>query len=113
MIDWTRMITADQATATRLADWRATRTLSRLQFCTALRAAGILTDPDALAAASGQIPEAFKPALAALAPPDQTNARLAWAAASTIDRTNPFITAIAATAGLSDQTLDDLFGWDG
>lgn len=113
MIDWTRLVTAEQAAAARLADWRATRALTRLDFCLALRGAGILNDADALSAAAGEVPAAFAAVVAAMPAAQQLEARMRWSAAATIDRLNPFIAAVAAGSGLTDAQLDALFGWQG
>lgn len=111
VIDWGQKITAAQQAAANLAAWRETATLSRTDFCIALAGAGILTAPEAIAAAKGEIPVSFEPVVAALPDPPQTAVRIRWAAMSTVERNNEFVAMVAQAASIPATVLDGVFGW--
>lgn len=92
-----------------LIQWRATASLSRAEFCIALKRAGILSASEAKQAAKGDWPETFADALAGF--PDADEAEITWAAITTVDRMHPMLLALQAFASLSDEFVDGLFGW--
>ena len=92
-------------------EWRPTATLSRAEFCIALKRAGVLSAQEAKAAAKGDWPASFAAALAGVADADE--AEILWAGVSTVERMHPLLAALQAAAGLTDEQLDALFGWEG
>lgn len=48
-------------------------------------------------------------AINALPDPPRTEARIAWDFSNTIQRSNPFVSQLAALLGFTDQDLDELF----
>ena len=87
--------------------------MSRTDFCLALRAAGVLTTPEAVVAARGDIPASFEATMAALPEPPQSEVRIRWAAMTEVTRGNAFVALVAGAANISDETLDAIFGWQG
>lgn len=88
---------------------RMVASLTKAQFIEACMSVNILTPDEAIIAAR-MIPPSFEPIIAALPPLEQTIARIQWPTVTIIDRLNPLILAIAAGAGISEATLDALFG---
>ena len=91
--------------------WRNTARLSRAEFCIALKRAGVLSVQEAMAAAKGDWPASFAAALAGVADADE--AEILWAGVSTVERMHPLLVVLQAAAGLTDEQLDTLFGWQG
>ena len=96
--------------AAALAEARAVASLSKLAFLMGCMEYGLLSPPEVIAAARGEIPESFAGVVAALSPMERDYASVYWAAARQIDRTHPLILMVAAGAGISESTLDALFG---
>lgn len=96
--------------AATLAAARAMASLSKLAFLMGCMEYGLLSPPEVIAAARGEIPESFAGVVAALSPMERDYASVYWAAARQIDRTHPLILMVAAGAGISESTLDALFG---
>lgn len=94
-----------------LANWRTTATLTRAQFCMAVKRAGILPDDEAIDAAKGNWPATFTSALSGL-PVDQVEAEIVWASVALIPRTDPVLEAIRVYAGMTDEDVDAMFGWE-
>lgn len=105
-------LTADEIAARRDA-WRETGTLDKVTFLNRAADMGMITDDEAIAAASGTWPDSFNAAL----PSDAAQARAAkvlWAGTATIRRNAPLIEAIIASdIPISDAQVDALFGWAG
>lgn len=99
--------------AANLAAWRDTATLTRRQFILACLDAGLLSEVDAVTAATGGWPATFDAALIGLSDRQKAEARVEWAAASSIWRNAPLLSTVQATAGVTDAQLDALFGWAG
>jgi len=91
--------------------WRGRVTLSRTDFCIALKRAGILTGAQAIQAAKGDWPVPFAAALANF--PDADEAEIAWAGASQVDRNSPLLEPLRVAAGLTAEQLDTMFGYTG
>ena len=86
--------------------------LTRRQVFIALHRLGLITAHEAVAAAAtGEVPGALAPLFAALPEPDQTDARVTFAAFQMAYRLDPMTTMIAAAAGLSDAEIDAI--WTG
>lgn len=96
-----------------LTEWRAGASLSKAAFLKALVGAGILSATDAVAAARGEVPPGFAAIIDAMPEADQVAAQIEWGAVANVTRLNPFINAVAAAAGVSAATLDQIFGWAG
>lgn len=95
---------------TAIEDLRAGASFTRAQFCVALLRAGVLTTPEAIAAAKGDWPLSFAAALADLPKEAQDEAQIVWAAATEIHRLHPLIIAMQIKLKWDDRTLDALFG---
>lgn len=106
------LLTAEEKAANLIA-WRDGATLTRRQFCLACLQAGLLTPADAVTAATGGWPATFDAALADLTELQVAAAKVEWAAVSVIRRSAPLLAAVQATAGVTDEQLDSLFGWTG
>lgn len=104
---------SDAAVAARLSEWRKGASLTRRQFCLACLQAGLLTPDDAVTAASGGWPASFDAALVGLSAMEAAAAKVEWAAVGTIWRNAPLLAVVQATAGVTDDQLDTLFGWGG
>lgn len=94
-------------------DWRINATLDKVTFLNRAADMGLITDDEAIAAASGTWPESFNVAL----PADSAQARAAkvlWAGTPTIRRNAPLIAAIIASPiPITADQVDALFGWTG
>jgi hypothetical protein len=84
--------------------------LTRRQVFIALHRLGMITAYEAVAAAAtGEVPSALAPMFAALPEPDQTDARVTFAAFQMAFRLDPMTAMIAAAAGLSDTEIDAIW----
>ena len=107
----TRDLTAEEIAALTpsKATWRATASASRAAFCIAIARAGIVTPANALAAAKGDWPAEFDEALTGMSAEAQTDARITWAAAATIERLHPLVHVMQDFLTLTDDQADALF----
>lgn len=96
--------------AAALSQARAAASLSKIDFIMGCMSLGLLTPPEAIAAARGEIPQSFAPVVESLSPMQRDYACVHWGAARLIERMDPFIGAVAQAASVSDETLDELFG---
>ena len=81
--------------------------LSRRQVFIALHRLGLITASEAVAAAAtGEVPAALSVSFSALPEPQQTDARVTFAAFQMAYRLDPMTAMIAASAGLSDAEID-------
>ncbi len=89
--------------------------LTRQEFCLALKRAGVLTGADAIKAAKGDWPSTFDAALPMLAAAgvDPDEAQITWASANIIERNHQLVGLMASVSGLSDVQVDALFGIGG
>ena len=86
--------------------------LTRRQVFIALHRLGLISAAEAVAAAAtGTIPAALEPAFAALPEPDQTDARVTFAAFQMAYRLDPLTAMIAEAGDLSQTGIDDI--WTG
>lgn len=86
--------------------------LTRRQVFIALHRLGLISASEAVAAAAtGVVPAAFEPAFAALPEPDQTDARVTFAAFQLAYRLDPMTAMIAAASGMTDAQIDAI--WTG
>lgn len=86
--------------------------LTRRQLFIALHRLGLITAEEAVAAAAtGAVPAALEPTFAALPEPDQTDARVTFAAFQLAYRLDPLTAMIAAAAGKTEEELDAI--WTG
>ncbi len=86
--------------------------LTRRQLFIALHRLGLITAEEAVAAAAtGAVPAALEPTFAALPEPDQTDARVTFAAFQLAYRLDPMTAMIAAVAGMTDEEIDAI--WTG
>lgn len=107
--EWTDPRTPEDLAAA-LAQARAGASLSKIDFIMGCMSLGLLTPPEAIAAARGEIPQSFAPVVESLSPMQRDYACVHWGAARLIERMDPFIGAVAQAASVSDETLDLLFG---
>ena len=86
--------------------------LTRRQVFIALHRLGLITAAEAVAAAAtGTVPAALEPLFAALPEPDQTDARVTFAAFQMAYRLDPMTAMIAAAAGMTEAQIDAI--WTG
>lgn len=86
--------------------------LTRRQVFIALHRLGLITAAEAVAAAAtGTVPAALEPAFAALPEPDQTDARVTFAAFQMAYRLDPMTAMIAAASGVTAEQIDTI--WTG
>jgi len=86
--------------------------LTRRQVFIALHRLGLITAPEAMAAAAtGAVPSALARSFAALPEPDQTDARVTFAAFQMAYRLDPMTAMIAAAAGKTESEIDAI--WTG
>lgn len=86
--------------------------LTRRQLFIALHRLGLITAEEAVAAAAtGAVPAALEPTFAALPEPEQTDARVTFAAFQLAYRLDPLTAMIAAAAGKTEEELDAI--WTG
>lgn len=86
--------------------------LTRRQVFIALHRLGLITAAEAVAAAAtGTVPAALEPLFAALPEPDQTDARVTFAAFQMAYRLDPMTAMIAAAAGMTEEQIDAI--WTG
>lgn len=84
--------------------------LTRRQVFIALHRLGLITATEAVAAAAtGVLPAALEQAFAALQEPDQTDARVTFAAFQMAYRLDPMTAMIAAAAGMTDDQIDAIW----
>lgn len=84
--------------------------LTRRQVFIALHRLGLISATEAVAAAAtGEVPAALEPLFAALPEPDQTDARVTFAAFQMAYRLDPMTTMIAVSAGLPDAEIDAIW----
>ena len=84
--------------------------LTRRQVFIALHRLGLITATEAVAAAAtGAVPAALEPVFAALPEPEQTDARVTFAAFQMAYRLDPMTAMIAAAAGMTDDQIDTIW----
>lgn len=84
--------------------------LTRRQVFIALHRLGLITAAEAVAAATtGTVPAALEPVFAALPEPEQTDARVTFAAFQMAYRLDPMTAMIAAVAGMTDEQIDGIW----
>lgn len=84
--------------------------LTKSNFLLACMETGILTPAESATAAQGIVPDSFQSAVNALDPMTRDYLAVIWPTVTRIERMDPFILAIATIQGISDETLDALFG---
>lgn len=90
--------------------WRATASMSRGAFCSALIDAGVLPPSEAVTASRGEWPATFAKALDGMSEVAAAKAAIEWATATTIRRNHPIIAMLAAFSKMTDAQVDTLFG---
>ena len=84
--------------------------LTRRQLFIALHRLGLITATEVVAAAAtGAVPASLEPLFAALPQPEQTDARVTFAAFQMAYRLDPMTAMIAGAAGLSDPEIDAIW----
>ena len=84
--------------------------LTRRQVFIALHRLGLFSAKEAVAAAAtGVVPAALEPTFAALPEPDQTDARVTFAAFQMAYRTDPMTAMIAAAVGMTAEQIDAIW----
>lgn len=99
-----------EAAKPTLPELRAATHLARFDFCAALKAAGVLSDAEAIAGTKGDWPDSFTPFLSGMTDDESTLVQMQWADASEISRVHPMIGPLAALAEISEPQLDAMFG---
>lgn len=86
--------------------------LTRRQVFIALHRLGLITATEAVAAAAtGTVPAALEPVFAALPEPEQTDARVTFAAFQMAYRLDPMTAMIASASGMTEEQIDAI--WTG
>jgi len=86
--------------------------LTRRQVFIALHRLGLFRADEAIAAAAtGVVPATLEPMFAALPEPDQTDARVTFAAFQMAYRLDPLTAMIVANSGMTDEEIDAI--WTG
>lgn len=84
--------------------------ITRRQLLLQLALSGMITGPEALAAAqTGAVPAAVQAVFDQLGPADKLAAEITWATMSVADRGHPLVAALGATRAMTDQQIDDFF----
>ena len=84
--------------------------LTRRQLFIALHRLGLITAPEAVAAAAtGAVPVSLEPLFASLPQPEQTDARVTFAAFQMAYRLDPMTAMIAGAVGLSETKIDAIW----
>jgi len=84
--------------------------ITRRQLLLQLALSGMITGPEALAAAqTGAVPAAVQAVFDQLGPADKLAAEITWATMSVADRGHPLVAALAATRAMTDEQIDDFF----
>lgn len=92
--------------------WRETAKLSRMEMATALDAAGLLTEAEAMQFCGGTVPAPLDALIMLLPEEHRKAARFATAAGQPFERSSPLWDAVAAAdTGPSEVEIDALFGW--
>jgi hypothetical protein len=96
--------------AAELRRRREGASLTTAEFLQAAMAVNLLSPDEAAAASWGEVPAAFLPAVEQLSAEQRDRIRIIWPRVTIIERLDPLIVGVAATIGVSDETLDALFG---
>lgn len=95
-------------------DKRAEARITKEEFLFGCIAAGILTKDDALAASKNQWPPTLEvhipTVLSMTGLPSEEYLVIIWNLRTTIGRTNPILLSLQAAMGVTDETLDAIFG---
>lgn len=91
--------------------WRARATMTRAEFCAALRAAGVLTRAEAITAAKGDWPASFEPMLEGMSEAEADTALILWAGITTVERNHPLFEQVRQFKGMTPEDADALFGY--
>lgn len=83
--------------------------ISPTQLFLAAAAAGIITQAEAEAAASGAMPDLFADAVAGLPSAEAFAARVRFARMQVVERANPLIAILQAETGMTSEQVDDFF----
>lgn len=108
VIDWTQLVTPAASIEAARAEWRAGRSVSKLDLLLALVAAGAISEESAM---STGIPAEFEPLVAAMPNPPRAEMRIRWAHLVDVPRMHPLILAVQSAMGWTDEQVDALFGW--
>lgn len=91
---------------------RVGMSISPRQLFIALAARGLITETEAVAAATvGAMPAAIEAAIAGLEPIERMAARVTWARMQTVQRLDPLVGTVGASQGLSPAQIDDIFAF--
>lgn len=93
-----------------LREMREDAVLSRSELLIAAVGAGIIPVAEAGAAARGEVPPSMQAIFNQVPPEMQVEAIIRWSASTEIDRLNPILLALAASMGMGDAELDELYG---
>jgi hypothetical protein len=111
-IDWFQLIIPEIENAQKRIEWRQTREISKLDLVLRMVSTGLISMQSAITAASGGIPSEFEQIVSSMPEEQQIEARIRWAGASMIPRLSPMILAVQNAAGLTNEQVDVLFGWE-
>ena len=89
---------------------RSAASMTKGEFLQACIANMMLNPKEASIAARGDIPEPFQAAVALMTPEQQYDLRVIWPVTTRVCRMDPLLLAVAEARGITDDTLDALFG---
>jgi len=114
-IDWSHMVTAEDKAAAALKEWREGASINRATFAILAATYGYITEDEAEKWASGTaLPQFVADIIAASVPPEMRLTRRIMALTQpTIGRHSELIPAIAEAKGLTEEQVDEMFGWQG
>ena len=94
----------------RRENWRKAAQLDKTQFLQSARKHGIISTEEAKQAAKGDIPDFLMSAFESLEDPD--DAEIVWASTTSVRRNNELIEAIRAAKEMTEEEIDQIFGWE-
>ena len=95
----------------RREDWRKSASLDKTQFLRSVRKHGVISTEEAKEAAKGDIPDFLLSAFESLEDPD--DAEIVWASTTSVRRNNELIEAIRVAKEMTEEEIDQIFGWEG
>ena len=94
----------------RRENWRKAEQLNKTQFLQSARKHGIISTEEAKQAAKGDIPDFLLSAFESLEDPD--DAEIVWASTTSVRRNNELIEAIRVAKEMTEEEIDQIFGWE-
>ena len=94
----------------RREDWRKAAQLDKTQFLQSARKHGVISTEEAKQASKGNIPDFLLSAFESLEDPD--DAEIVWASTTNVNRNHALIEAIRVAKEMTEEEIDQIFGWE-